>query len=182
MKRLLRFRALGLGRLDHGDYAQLRPGAITAPQSESTLHALGWLYLGSATFGVTLNLVAHSTLAAGIRWTLLGVAYALGALLLTGRRRLPEEAVDIALTIGATLVTVSLILKGADGTRSFPVFYIWAALAAAFLLPRRRALLQLGIVAAFDAVFLLNADVGMRVSLRQWLMTVGTAAPAPRLV
>src|SRR5919198_1077338 len=182
MRRLFRFRVLGLGRLDAGEFQHFRPGAIPAPSSESTLQFMGWLYLGAASFALSVSLVSHPPVSAAFRFTMLGIAFTLGAVLLLGRRRLPEIMVDVSLAIGVTLVTVGLMVRGADAVRTFPVFYIWAALSAAFLLTRWRAAIQLALIGIFDAIYLIDAHIAARVGVRQWLMTLGTAALAAGFV
>jgi diguanylate cyclase (GGDEF)-like protein len=178
MRRLFRFPALGLARLDAGEYVHLRPGSMTTPSSESSLRALGLIYLGAASFALVVSLVSYHYVSPAVRWSTLGISFGLGAICFLGRRKLPETAVDVALGIGAVLVTIGLVARHDDALRSFPVFYIWAALSAAFLLTRWRALLQLGLIAAFDGVYLLIAHVDPHVGARQWLLTVGTAALA----
>jgi diguanylate cyclase (GGDEF)-like protein len=182
MRRLFRFPALGLGRLDAGEYRHLRPGAITTPSAESSLRALGWIFLGSASFALVVSLVSYQGLNPVTRWTSLGISFALGAVLLLGRRRLPDISIDFALAVGVSLVTVGLIARGDEGAKSFPVFYIWAALSAAFLLTRWRALLQVGLIATFDAAYLVNAHIDPRVGARQWMLTVATALLAAGFV
>jgi diguanylate cyclase (GGDEF)-like protein len=182
MRRLFRFRVRGLARLDAGEYRHLRPGLITAASSESSLTALGWIYLGAATFALCVSLVSYHYVSPAVRWSTLGTAFALGATLRLGRRRLPDVAVDIALAIGVGLVTIGLVARGDDTPQSFPVFYIWAALAAAFLLTRWRAALQIGLIAGLDLAYLLDAHVDPHVGARQWLLTVGTALLAAGFV
>ncbi|MGZ4203100.1 MAG: bifunctional diguanylate cyclase/phosphohydrolase [Thermoleophilaceae bacterium] len=144
---------------------------------------MAWLYLGTATFSLIVNLVPHTPHVHGWpRWLMLGGSYALGLGLLAGRRTLPDDAVDFALAAGVGLVTLSLALKGNGSAESFPVFYLWAALAAAFLLTRRRAALQIGLIAVSYAVFLRDARVTTHVAAHQWLLTVGTAILAAGIV
>ena len=160
-----------------------RLGSITAPRADSTLRVMGWLYIGTATFSLAVNLVPHSQHVQGpLRWVMLGTSYALGAGLLAGRGRLPEDAVDFALAAGVGLITLSLALKGSGSAESFPVFYVWAALASAFLLTRRRAAVQLLLIAAAYGVFLRDARVVSHVAVHQWLLTVGTVVLAAGLV
>src|SRR5689334_2419782 len=176
MRRLFRFPARGLARLDAGEHRRLRPDSITAPSAQASLTALGWIYLGAATFALSVSLVSYQYVSPAVRWGNLSTAFALGAILLLGRKRLPDTAVDVALAIGILLVTIGLIARGSDDAlRSFPVFYIWAALTGAFLLARWRAALLIGLIALGDLVYLVDAHVDPRIGARQWLMTVGTA-------
>ncbi|HXD57781.1 MAG TPA: diguanylate cyclase [Thermoleophilaceae bacterium] len=182
MRRLLRFPALGLARLDAGEHVHLRSGSMTAPSSEASLAALGWIYLGAAGFALVVSLVSYQYVSPAVRWSTLGTAFSLGAILLLGRRRLPDTALDVALGIGAILVTIGLIARRDSALQSFPVFYIWAALAGAFLLSRGRALIQLVMIAAFDVVYLVVDRVDIHVGARQWLLTIGTAVLAAGFV
>jgi diguanylate cyclase (GGDEF)-like protein len=182
MRRLIRFPALGLARLDAGEHVHLRSGSMTAPSSEASLTALGWIYLGAAAFALVVSLVSYQYVSPAVRWSTLGTAFSLGAILLLGRRRLPDTAVDVALGIGSVLVTIGLVARKDSALQSFPVFYIWAALAAAFLLSRGRALIQLGMIAAFDGAYLMVDHVDPHVGARQWLLTIGTAVLAAGFV
>ncbi len=156
---------------------------MTVPDRESTLRALGCLYLGSATFGFLVSLVSHPHgIDPAARWSLLGTAYTLGLILVLGRRRLPYGAVDVSLAIGLGLVTLGLVIRGAAAANTFPVFYVWGALSAAFLLSRARATIQLALIAVLDAAYLLDADVATRLAARQWLMTLGTCLLAAGFV
>ena len=183
MRRLFRFPALGLARLDAGEHRRLRPDSITAPSSEASLTALGWIYLGAATFALAVSLVSYQYVSPAIRWGTLGTSFVLGATLLLGRRRLPDVAVDVALAIGVVLVTIGLMARGHDDAlRGFPVFYIWAALTAAFLLSRLRAALLIALIAVGDLVYLIGDHIDPHVGVRQWCMTVGTAVLAAGFV
>src|SRR6185312_9604313 len=131
-----------------------------APSSEASLAALGWIYLGAASFALVVSLVSYQYVSPAVRWSTLGTAFALGAI----------------------LVTIGLIARRDSALQSFPVFYIWAALAGAFLLSRGRALIQLAMIAAFDVVYLVVDRVDIHVGARQWLLTIGTAVLAAGFV
>ena len=155
----------------------------TAPSRQSTFLALGWIYLAAATFALAVSLVPGAqSLAVLPRACMLGIAYVLGLTMLFGRRRLPSTAIDVVLAAGVGLVTAGLVLHGAERAQDFPVFYIWAALSAAFLLTRWRVALQLGLLATGDAIYLAVARVSLHVASHQWLMTVGTVTVAAVLV
>src|SRR5437763_1246768 len=109
--------------------------AATAPSAEASLHALGWIYMAASTFALAVNLLPHTQHIHGwSRWTLIGCAFAFGGTLWLGHQRLPGVAIDLALAGGVGLCTAGLALRGHQTDQPVPIWYIWAALSAAFLL------------------------------------------------
>ena len=170
-------------RLDVDDGPPSTGGWSPAPAASSSLRGLGWIYLAAATFGLAVSFLPYSQPVQGWeRWVLNGTAFALGATLWVGRWRLPAVAVDLALAAGVALVTVGLALGGHPTDEPLPVWYVWAALSAAFLLPLRRVAVQLVLVATSYGAYLAITDAPLRIGLRGWFLTVGTGALAMVLV
>src|SRR2546430_10263229 len=154
-----------------------------APPASSSLRGLALIYRGAATLGVAGSLLPHAHSAHGpMRWAMIGAVYVLGTVLWMGRSRLPGVAVDAALAVGVGIVTLALALNGPQSPQYSQIWYVWAALSAAFLLPPRRAGLQLGFIGAAYGGYLVSADVGLKIAIHTWLVTVGTASLATVLV
>jgi diguanylate cyclase (GGDEF)-like protein/putative nucleotidyltransferase with HDIG domain len=154
-----------------------------APPASSSLRGLALIYLGAATLGLAGSLLPHAHSVHGpMRWAMIGAAYALGTVLWIGRSRLPGVAVDAALAAGVGLVTLGLALNGPKSPQYSQIWYVWSALSAAYLLPPRRAGVQLGFIGAAYGGYLVSADIALKVAFHTWLMTVGTAGLATVLV
>jgi diguanylate cyclase (GGDEF)-like protein/putative nucleotidyltransferase with HDIG domain len=157
--------------------------AATAPSAGASIHALAWMYLGGATFAVGVIALAQSShLKDGLMIVLVLVAYTAGLGLLLGRRRLPAVAVDAAFALGIVLTTVTIAHLGEATEEYLSFLYVWSGLNSAFLLTRRRAAIQIALIAASYGAYLISSEDTVRVALQQWLLTVGTATLAAGLV
>ncbi len=164
-------------------YLRSRFVAATAPSLESSMLALAWMYLGGASFAIAvIALAQRDRLTDPTIGTCIVLAYAIGVALLAGRRRLPSPAIDFGLAAGIMFVTVAVAKLGHHAEQYFSILYVWSALNSAFLLPRRRAALQLGLIASSFAIYLVATDATTRTGIQQWLLTVGTAVLAAGLV
>jgi diguanylate cyclase (GGDEF)-like protein/putative nucleotidyltransferase with HDIG domain len=157
--------------------------AATAPSADASLYALAWIYIAAATFALAVSLLSHTQPVHGwARWMLIGSAFAIGVTLWVGHKRLPAVAIDVALAGGVALVTAGLALRGHQTDQALPIWYVWAALSSAFLLPFRRVAIQLALIAVAYGTYLAATDAPLRFGLRGWLMTVGTGVMATVLV
>ena len=160
------------------------PGAGTTAFSDATSRLLmAWMYLGGATFGMAVIVISSFSHLADVRLHILVTfAYVVGAILLFARRRLPRIAIDLSISLGIVIVTLAMAILGHESEQFFSVFYVWCGLNSAFLLTRRRAAVQIALVAVCFGLYLgLQGDNG-RTDTQQWLLTVGTAILAAGLV
>ncbi len=157
--------------------------AAMAPSPRTSIAAMGWMYLGGATFAIGVIALAQSTrLTDPLMVALITLAYGIGLGLLFGRARLPVFTIDAALTAGILITTAAIAHLGDATEQYLSMLYVWSALNSAFLLTRRRALIQLAIIAVSYGAYQLTTDDGMRAVIQQWLLTIGTATLAATLV
>src|SRR5689334_12806190 len=155
----------------------------TAPDPQSSLHVLAWMFLGGTTFALgVIALAQASDLTDPLMLVLIGLAYAFGGALLIGWRRLSSVAIDISLGVGTVIVTVAIAHLGDSTEQYLSILYVWSALNAAFLLTRYRAAFQLVLIAASYGVYLVTTGDTPANAIQQWLLTVGTATVAAGLV
>jgi diguanylate cyclase (GGDEF)-like protein len=123
-----------------------------------------------------LGLIATATMAAltsrlptGALLPSLGCT-AIGAALLAGFERLSPRAVEAAVAGGTLLSALSLALGG-DAATGMEVYFLWAALFAAFFLGRRQTLHHLALSGAAYAGALASSDPAGLPGLR-WLLVM----------
>ena len=172
---------------DHTQDAQIeavpRFELSTAPSAQSSLHVLAWMFLGGTTFALGVIALAQSSqLTDPLMVILITLAYAMGATMLLGWRRLPGVTIDLALGSGTVIVTVAIGHLGNATEQYLSILYVWSALNAAFLLQRVRAAAQLALIAASYGVYLATTNDLPSHAVQQWLLTVGTATVAAGLV
>jgi diguanylate cyclase (GGDEF)-like protein/putative nucleotidyltransferase with HDIG domain len=157
--------------------------AAAAPSVSASMRMLAFMFLGGTSFALgVIALAQASRLTDGLMLVLTAVAYALGFALLAGRNHLPPATIDAALAAGVVIVTASIAHLGQTSEQYLSILYVWSALNAAFLLTRGRAAIQLGLIAASFAIYLVATDSGPHNPVQQWLLTVGTAIVAAGLV
>jgi diguanylate cyclase (GGDEF)-like protein/putative nucleotidyltransferase with HDIG domain len=157
--------------------------AVTAPSVQSSVLAMAWMYLGGASFGLGAILIAQPKHFNGEGIVVLAiVSYALGLVLLVGRARLPAVSIELALAVGVVIVTIAIHCLGDNTEQYFSILYVWSALNSAFLLTRRRAALQVALIAASFGAYLGWAHEALHPAVQLWLLTVGTATLAAFLV
>jgi serine phosphatase RsbU (regulator of sigma subunit) len=153
-------------------------GRVVSPGLLQRLLAL--LYISGATIGVVSMAFPQppGTSVAGL-FAVYGIAYAVGALLLVGRGRLPVLTADAALAFGTALVTLAIHYTNAR-TGVYAMFYVWVSIVAFYFLGWSQALLQIGWVSVAFALVL--ADEMPPSPGEEWVITVGTVMVAGLLV
>jgi PAS domain S-box-containing protein len=124
--------------------------------------------------------VAHLTQAHRVgSFILVAIALVLALVLAAGRQRLPEIAIDVMIACGTGLVSVGLAFVE-DNAPFYSVLYVWTGVFAFYFLPRRRAVIQLVLIAAGFALNLLwhPMDQGGVA----WFMAIASAAVCGALV
>jgi signal transduction histidine kinase len=102
------------------------------------------------------------------------VAAVSGALLLT-RRRVNEPVLGAAAALGTALITVATLEGGQGmGTEDNEVLFLWVSLFSFWFLSLRHALLQLGLIAAADALLLLDQDPSFADGVTRWVVLTAT--------
>src|SRR5919202_3032502 len=136
----------------------IRPGVagrVVSPELFQRL--LAFLYLSGATIGVVSMAFPQppGTSVAGL-FAVYGVAYLVGALLLTGRGRLPTWSAEVGLAFGTALITLAIHFTEAR-TGVYSMFYVWVSISACYFLSWERAFAQIAIVvAAFAGVLVIE--------------------------
>jgi diguanylate cyclase (GGDEF)-like protein/putative nucleotidyltransferase with HDIG domain len=157
--------------------------SVTAPSAQASMRVLAWMFLGGTTFAIgVIALTQSDHLTDGVMLPLICLAYAFGCGLLLGWDRLPPVTIDAALASGIVIVTIAISHLGHTSEQYLSILYVWSALNAAFLLSGWRATLQLALIAASFAVYLVATDASTSNATQQWLLTVGTAVMAAGLV
>jgi diguanylate cyclase (GGDEF)-like protein/putative nucleotidyltransferase with HDIG domain len=165
------------------ELAHSRLGLTTAPSAQASMRVLALMFLGGTTFAIgVIALAQSSALTDTVMLPLILVSYAFGLALLAGARRLPDITIDAALAAGIVIVTVAIAHLGQTSEQYLSILFVWVALNAAFLLSRTRAAIQLGLIAAAFAIYLVSTGDKLSDASQQWLLTVGTAVVAAGLV
>jgi diguanylate cyclase (GGDEF)-like protein len=167
--------------MDTGRETAERPvmgGTLGRPAMASTL---AYLYFAGATLVLASLALPHAPdtdvpALLGIS----GLAYALGAVLLVGARRLPESSIPAFLALGSLTITAAVYFDG-NGASVYALLYVWVGVEAFYFLTRRHAALQLVLLAAAYA-WALSVAQSDNVPLQRWLVTVGTVVVAGLLV
>jgi serine phosphatase RsbU (regulator of sigma subunit) len=152
----------------------------TLLSSAALQRLLGALFLAGATIGVFSMIFPQpmGTSIAGL-FVVYGIAYAVGAVLLLGRGRLPDLSSRIALAFGSVLVTLAIHFTE-NRTGVYSMFYLWVAITSAYFFGWAGAFLQVGIIAAlFGGVLAWESADSPE---EQWVITLGTVAVATILV
>ena len=141
---------------------------------------LGILYVAGASIGtasMAFPQPAHTSVV-GL-FSLYAIAYAVGAVLLLRRGRLPVWTSDLALALGTALITSAIhFTQGRTGVYS--LFYVWVSITAFYFFPWLRALGQVLFVwAAYGAVLISENPAGAE---EQWVITAGTVLVAGLLI
>ncbi len=137
---------------------------------------LGILFVAGASIGsasMAFPQPPHTDV--GGLWALYGGAYAVGALLLVSRGRLPGWSADVGLALGTALITLAIhFTSGRTGVYS--LFYVWVSITAFYFFGWFQALAQVVLVwAAFAAVLINENPAGPE---EQWVITAGTVLVA----
>ena len=158
-----------------------RPALQEALGPQAMARTLAYLYLGGATLALVSLAAPHgdeTNLTAIL--LLLAVAYAGGAVLFLGARRVPALAIPGALAGGSVLISLAIYFgKTPDSSYSF--FYIWGSIQSFYFLSRFQATLQL-VWAAVLYAFTLKLVPGGALDEQHWLLVVGTGAVTGMLV
>jgi serine phosphatase RsbU (regulator of sigma subunit) len=141
---------------------------------------LGALFISGASIGVVSMAFPQppGTSILGL-FTVYGVAYAVGVLLLLGRGRLPVWSADAALLAGTSLVTLAIHFTNAR-TGVYAMFYIWVAIVACYFFGWGRALIQIAVISVLFAAVLANEQLPS--PGEEWVITLGTVLVAGLLV
>jgi serine phosphatase RsbU (regulator of sigma subunit) len=159
----------------------IRPGAAGKVVSPELLQRLlAFLYLAGATIGVvSMAFPQPPGTSVGGLFSVYGVAYLVGALLLLARGRAPTWTADVALAFGTLLVTLAIHFTEAR-TGVYSMFYVWVSISAFYFLLWEQAFLQLALVAAaFAGVLALESPPAAG---EEWVITLGTVTVAGLLV
>ncbi len=182
MHRSVRSALAGLrleARLDADDARAARGGWLSTPSDAARLRALGWVYIGASAFGLLMLLAPHpSTFQVLKLLTLPASAAAIGIVLVAAHDRLPVAVIDVAVAFGTVLATLVLFWTPHNGHQPYAQFYNWVILTAFYILPWRRAVIQIGFVAVAYAIYLRFTNAPVEVGVQRWLMAVGTTTLA----
>lgn len=124
--------------------------------------------------------IAHLTSAhrSGV-FALVAIALVLAFLLATVGHRLPEIVIDVIIACGTALVSIGLALLE-DNAPFYSVLYVWLGGFAFYFLPRRRALVQLALIAIGFALSLIIHPIAE--GALGWLIMLGSATVCGALV
>jgi signal transduction histidine kinase len=132
------------------------------------------LVAGAILIAVT---VALPPAASGSDWLILGygaIAGVVGALMLS-RRRVSEPTLGVCAALGTAVITLATLEGGhGTGTEDNEVLFLWISLFAFWFLDLRHAFLQLGLIAAADAVLLIDEGPMLSAGVTRWVVTVST--------
>ncbi len=139
------------------------------------------MFVAGPTLGLISIVLPHAPDAnnAGLIATV-GIAYAIAAVLVLTRRRLPGRGLEVAAAAGSLLISASIYFSGASITTG-AFYYVWVILGAAYFLNRPQVATQVVIVAVGYAValFLKPHTPGM---IQAWIVAVGTLTIAATLM
>jgi diguanylate cyclase (GGDEF)-like protein len=146
----------------------------------STSRTLGYFYLAAATLAaVALMLPGHPGADLVGLASLVAVAYAGGAVLVLGAKRLPSAAAPLSFFAGTLVITAAVYFDG-HGPSAAALLYVWLGMLAFYFLSRwQGALLLLLMGVAYAGVLTTVPTVQ---PFQRWLMTVGVAAMGGMLV
>lgn len=114
-----------------------------------------------------------------VLWSVDAIAFAIVAVLVLGRRRLPSWTSDVCAAL-LTLIVGVVILSYADPAGPSAFFYLWLSVHSFYFLPWRRAALQLVLmIVDYTAVLLV---LGTPFPLARWWATVTTAVVVSTMV
>lgn len=141
---------------------------------------LGILFASGATIGVVSMAFPQppGTNVAGL-FALFGIAYAIGAVLLLGRGRLPLWAADLGLALGTLIVTLAIHYTHAR-TGVYSMFYVWVAIVSGYFLGWSQTALQIAWISVAFAVVL--SDEMPPSPGEEWVITLGTVIVSGLLV
>jgi serine phosphatase RsbU (regulator of sigma subunit) len=138
--------------------------------------ALGMLFVAGATIGTVSMAFPQppGTNELGL-FVLFGLAYAVGAVLLTGRGRLPAWSNHVALACGTTLITLGIHFTD-ERTSVYPMFYLWVSITAFYFFSWWAGWIQIAIIAVLFSVTLVVEEPPA--GGEQWVITMGTVVVA----
>jgi diguanylate cyclase (GGDEF)-like protein/putative nucleotidyltransferase with HDIG domain len=186
MHRSVRSALAGLrleAHLNAGDEGRPRGGWLAPPSTSTRLRSLGWFYLGGAAFSLLMLIAPHpSTFKVPDLLALPAGAAAVGIFLLANDKRLPGAALDLAAAFGVLMASLVLLWTPNGGHQPYAQFYNWVILISFYVLPWRRAAIQIALVGAGYGTYLLQTNAGLEAGVQRWLMMIGTVTVAGVIV
>jgi diguanylate cyclase (GGDEF)-like protein len=128
--------------------------------------------MAGATIGALSLVLPHSAKANDAAlWSNVALAYVGGMLLFAVGPRLPGWAFQVALAIGAGLITRAILVSG-ETTSFYSVWYLWIGLYAFYFFSRVQAALHVAFVAVLYEITLVKHTPES--SVARWLTTIAT--------
>jgi diguanylate cyclase (GGDEF)-like protein/putative nucleotidyltransferase with HDIG domain len=158
-----------------------RPAVDITLGRPAMARTLAWFYLAGATLGGLSLLMPHSSTAdiAGMV-VVIGIACAVGGVLLAGADRLPEVAIPAFLAGGSLLISSAVYFDGHTSS-VYSFYYVWVGVEAFYFLGLRLAALQVSLAGAGYAWALSMVQSDGLIEQR-WMLTLGTTLIAGLLV
>jgi sigma-B regulation protein RsbU (phosphoserine phosphatase) len=154
----------------------IRRGDDAVRSSPAFQRALGILFVAGATIG-TFSMAfpqPPGTNVAGL-FGVFGIAYAVGAVLLTGRGRLPSWSNHFALAAGTVVITLGIHFTD-DRTSVYSMFYLWVSITAFYFFRWWAGWVQIAVIAILFSVTLATQNTSA--AEEQWIITLGTVVVA----
>jgi hypothetical protein len=159
---------------------RLRSASAVGEDPRLAARALGLLYLAGATIGLVSLLLPHPPGAEVLGlYSNVALAYVGAAVLLAGAGRFPGWMMNIAVALGALLITRACILSE-EAASFYSVWFIWIGLYAFYFFSRPAAAAHMTFVAGLYAITLANRTPTSAVA--RWLTTVATLTVAGVLI
>jgi diguanylate cyclase (GGDEF)-like protein/putative nucleotidyltransferase with HDIG domain len=174
-----------MSREEDAAYASIsaaRPARTEASLAPGlTARILAALFAAGATLSLFTLALPHSAHAnAAAMLVIVGIAYAVAALLFWRAERVPETLLPLTLAAGTTLVT-AVSYFSAELRSPLIFLYLWVFLYSAYFFTTRMMFAQIAYVAATYAI-LLTARAPLQTDAAWWLVAMGTLGVAAGVI